>query len=63
VQGGLVGCPAFLKTAHQLTVSSSLNQPNNLFIEKYRIVIDVGVYTLTFSVVDWLLLSAGYGWG
>jgi hypothetical protein len=30
----------------------NLNQPYNLFVEKYRIVIDVGVYTLTFIVVD-----------
>ena len=61
MQGSPVGCPAFLKTAHQLTVSSSLNQPNNLFMERYRIVIDFGVYILTFIVVEWLLFLPGMG--
>lgn len=37
------------------------NQPYSLFMEKYRIVIDVGVYILTFIVVEWLLFLPGMG--
>jgi len=30
-------------------------------MERYRIVIDVGVYILTFIVVEWLLFLPGMG--